>query len=129
MIDKRGNILTENIVFLIITLLFIAMLFAFVAGASSKVSLVEEAQAKKIALILDSARPGTLIFLNIEDLLDKKEIGISDGEVVTIIGNSVKVQLSEDSGKSYSFFNAISPELKINQPTVDGDRLLKITIN
>jgi len=123
-IGKRGNILTENIVFLVITLLFISMLFVFVARASSKTSLIEEAQAKKIALLIDSARPGTEILLNVKDVLEKKGVGIEDDDVITINGNSVVVKLNENSGKSYGFFNNVNPELKIDE-TLEG--FLKIS--
>lgn len=123
--NKRGNILTENIIFLIITLMFVIILFVFVAGASSKTSLIEEVQAKKIALLLDSAKPETIILLNVNDVLDKKESGIEDKDVFRVSGNTVTVKLSGDSGYAYSFFNDAQVNIEIEE-SLDG--FLKITI-
>jgi hypothetical protein len=115
--QKKANILTENLVFIIITLLFIATLFGFVSKSSSKLGLVEEAYAKKIALVLDSARPGTTIILDVGELLEKKDVDIANENVVVVNGNTVTVQLTKDSGHSYSFFTNVDVEINTYEDT------------
>jgi len=104
--NKKANVLTENVVFVIFTILFIAILFAFVARASSGVVRIEEAQAKKIALIIDGAEPGTNIVLNVQDVLKKKR-NIDNNKVFSVVGNRILVKLDSNSGYVYSFFNEV----------------------
>ena len=60
-------------------------------------------------------------------LYDKKGAGVSDDEVVTISENTVTVKLSENSERSYSFFNDVKAE---TSPEVDGeDKFLKIIVS
>jgi len=113
MIGKRGNILTENVVFIIITILFIAALFVFVSRASSQTGIIEEVNAKKIALLIDSARPGAIIRFNIEKILDKKDVEVNETEVFRVEGNRVFVRLSSESEHYYNFYNNIKADLKI----------------
>ncbi|MEK6757997.1 MAG: hypothetical protein AABX88_02610, partial [Nanoarchaeota archaeon] len=71
--NKRGNILTENIVFILLNLAFVAILVLFVFSKTGDVALLEEKYAKQIALVLDSAKPGMEISMNLEVAVDKAE--------------------------------------------------------
>src|SRR3989338_6590709 len=62
-LGKRGNMLLSEVVFMVLVLSFIVILVAFVAKQSSAGRVVEEQTAKKIALMLDAARPGMEITL------------------------------------------------------------------
>jgi hypothetical protein len=127
--SKRSQgFLTENVVFIIIAVAFIAILFVFLYRISSTTRMIEEGTAKKLALMLDSAKPGTTIEMNINNLLEQKETTIGELDMISITGNIITVKLKEDSGYSYGFFNNISVQRKINT-LADGTKFLELTIS
>jgi uncharacterized protein YpmS len=106
---KRGEILAENLIFIILNLVFVVIIVLFLLKQGSGATILENTYSKQIALVLDSAKPNTLIKLNLEDLKevsDKNKLDFK--EVVKIDGNLVKVKLSEKGGQTYSFFNNVS---------------------
>jgi hypothetical protein len=107
-ISKRGNILIENIIFLVLNLMFVTILILFLFSRMGSGAILEEKYAKQIALVLDSAKPGMTIHLNMEDAIEEaeKELGTISGLVV-IDENIVTVRLQEGIGYSYSFFNDV----------------------
>jgi hypothetical protein len=104
---RKANILTENIIFIILNLLFLSILILFVFSKSGGAAVLEEKYSKQIALILDSAKPGMTIRLNMDDALNKKEKDFDSNSIVAIQNNIVTMQLREKGGYSYSFFNDI----------------------
>ncbi len=109
-ISKKGNILTENIIFIVLNLIFLTILMLFLFSKMGTGAVLEEKYSKQIALILNSAKPGMRIHINMEDAIDeaKKELGEDKiGELVAINGNIVTVKLKEGKGYSYSFFNNV----------------------
>ncbi len=107
-INKKGNILTQNIIFIILNLVFLSILIIFLFSKMGSVAVLEEKYAKQIALILDSAEPGMIISLNMKDAIkiaNKENQDLDD--IISIQNNVVKVQLREKGGYSYSFFNDI----------------------
>jgi hypothetical protein len=111
-ISKKGNILTENIIFIILNLVFLSILIIFLFSKMGGAAVLEEKYAKQIALILDSAEPGMTIYLNMEDAIKiaKKENRDLDN-VISIQNNVVSVQLREKGGYSYSFFNDVVDDI------------------
>ena len=108
MINKKGNILTQNIIFIILNLIFLSILVVFLFSKMGSAAVLEEKYAKQIALILDSAKPGMVISLNMEDAIkiaNKENRNLNN--IISIQSNVVKVQLREKGGYSYSFFNDI----------------------
>jgi hypothetical protein len=116
--NKRAGILVGNVVFIILNLIFLTILILFIARQGSGVVLLEQSYAKQIALIFDSAKPGTTIFLDFEKGIEKikKNFGESyiekekfSEEIVTFKDNIVTVKLDKGArqGYSYSFFNDI----------------------
>jgi hypothetical protein len=106
---KKGEILVENLVFIILNLAFVVIIVLFLLKQGSGASVLENTYSKQIALLLDTAKPGMLFKINLEELkkvADKKGVNFKD--VVKIDKNVVKVKLTEKSGQSYSFFNNIS---------------------
>lgn len=106
--DKGGTtLLIENIIFIILNLVFIAILIFFLLSKSGTAAVLEEKYAKEIALLLDSAKPGMIISLNMEDAIKigKENLG---NEIVSINGNVVTVRLRDNGGYSYSFFNNLT---------------------
>jgi hypothetical protein len=116
-INKKANILTENIIFIILNLIFLVILIFFVISKTSNAAVYEEKYAKQIALILDSAKPIMTIKLNVEDALKEKEKNFDINDMVSISGNIVTVKLREKGGYSYSFFNDVT----INNPYFDSE--------
>jgi len=105
---KRGTILVENIVFIILNIIFLSVLVLFLVKQGSGAIVLEQTYSKQITMIIDSAKPEMEIKLDMEKgkkLAEDK--GIDFGSAVKIIDNAVKVRLSEGSGYSYSFFNDV----------------------
>lgn len=125
--NKRAQgFLTENVVFIIIAVAFIAILFAFLYRVSSTTISLEESNAKNIALMIDSARQGTTIEINIDSLIEKKSKSISDLDIISFNGNLVTVKLKPDSSYSYGFFNNATITKSINSESGANMLVLKI---
>ncbi len=106
---KKGTILIENIVFIILNLIFLAVLVLFLARQGSGAILLEQVYSKEIAMIADSAKPIMMIKIDMskgKDIAEKN--GIDFNDIVKIDGNIVKVQLTESGGYTYSFFNDVA---------------------
>jgi hypothetical protein len=104
---KRGNILTENIIFIVLNLVFFTILILFLFSRMGDAAVLEEKYAKQIALIIDSAKPGMEISLNMEDAVEKANDKEWKGKIVSISDNIVTVKLTDGGGYSYSFFNNV----------------------
>jgi len=118
---KRGNILTENIIFIVLNLAFITILLLFLFSKTESASVLEERYAKQIVLMVDAAEPGMVIHLNMEDAIKMAEKeGISPLGIVSINGNVVTIKLSDEGSNpksSYSFFNDV--EVNANFDTLN----------
>jgi len=104
---KRGTILAENIIFIVLNLIFLTILIIFLFSKMGDAAVLEEKYAKQIALIIDSAKPVMEIHLNMEDAIKKASEEKWEGDIVTIQENIVRVKLREKGGYSYSFFNDV----------------------
>lgn len=106
--NKKGEVLTENIIFIILNLVFLSILILFLFSRIGGAAVLEERYAKQIALALDSAEPGMTIYLNIKDALKiaKKNL-INPDDIIFIRDNIVTVRLHEKGGYNYSFFNNV----------------------
>lgn len=82
-------------------------------------AILEEKYAKQIALILDSAEPGMIISLNMEDAIKIAEKENQDlNDIISVQDNIVTVQLREKGYYSYSFFNDIDFSIYLNTSSV-----------
>lgn len=120
--QKRGNILTENIIFIVLNVAFLIILALFLFSKTSDGGVLEEKHAKQIALLIDAAAPTMTISLEMEEAIEKaQKEGQSLDEVVTINENLVTVKLSPDSqGYTYSFFNDVSANANFNTTSRRG---------
>jgi hypothetical protein len=115
---KKGNILTENLVFIILNVIFLMILFLFLFKQGEGAIILEESYAKQIALLIDGAKPGMIIQLNMEKGINLAEKnGLNVNNIVSISNNIITVKLSENGGYSYSFFNNV----EVNQPYKEGE--------
>ncbi len=119
--DKRGdNILVQNIIFITLIVIFIAMLLLFVGRSASGESQIEEWYSKKIALMIEAGKPGMKIEFNAEDLFDVAEENNWDKRSVVLINDTnVFVKTHSKGGYNYGFFNDV--DVSVN---IDGDKLI-----
>ena len=119
MINKKGNVLTQNLIFIILNLVFLSILIIFLFSKMGSAAILEEKYAKQIALILDSAEPGMIISLNMEDAIKIAEKENQDlNDIISVQDNIVTVQLREKGYYSYSFFNDIDFSIYLNTSSV-----------
>jgi hypothetical protein len=121
---KKGQILTENIVFIVLNVTFFSIMILFVSLQSSSVHLKEEETAKQIALLIDASKPETIIEVNLKDFFAKAEKeGISKENSIKIdnYNNIVIAKGSEKSFYEYSYFNEVNVEYNLK-----GDDLILI---
>ncbi len=110
--NKKANILTENVIFIILNLLFISILIGFLFLNSGGKAILEDNYAKQIALLIDSSYVHSTsdkieITVNMETALGEKAKNFPFEKVVTISGNTVTVKLDENSAGQYYFFNDV----------------------
>ncbi len=102
---KKGNLLTENVVFIVLNVVFILVLVVFLASKMDNSADMEERYAKQIALLVDAAKSGEVIEIDMADAVEEAEKNkIDNKDIVKINGNEVLVKLSDGNGYSYSFF-------------------------
>jgi len=125
--QKRGNLLTENIIFIILNLVFVTILVLFIFSRMSSEAVIEEKYAKQISLIVDGAKPVSEIHLNLKDAVEKANSnGMSSENIVTISGNKVNVKVnSNGDGYTYSFFNDVDASAYFD-PTSSFTYIIKI---
>lgn len=105
---KGGQILVENVIFIVLNVLFLVILVLFLARQGNGAVILEQSYAKNIALLIDSGKPGMEMKINMQDAIDLAEkSGINRNEIVKINGNIVTVKLSANGGYQYSFFNNV----------------------
>ncbi len=107
-LNKKGeNLILSPLIFIVLNIMFFGILLGFVFNSSNGVLVYEQAYAKQIALIIDSAKPGMNISLNMEEAVEKAKDEKWKGKIVSIKDNIVTVKLGEGGGYSYQFFNDV----------------------
>ena len=102
----------ENVIFIILNVLFLAILILFLLRQGQGAIILEQSYAKQIALLIDSAKPGMTIILDMskaKDLAEKN--GLEFKDIVINENNVIMVKLSEKGGYSYSYFNEVNVTL------------------
>jgi len=113
--NKKAAILMENVIFIILNILFITILILFLLRQGQGAVLLEQSYAKQIALLIDSAKPGMTIILDMgkaKDLAEKNGLEFKDS--VTKTNTIITVRLSTSGGYSYSYFNDVNVSLYPN---------------
>lgn len=128
--EKKGVILMENVIFIILNILFLAILILFLLRQGQGAVLLEQSYAKQIALLIDSAKPGMVIIL---DMSKAKELAEKNGlefeEIVIKANNVITVKLSEEGGYSYSFFNDVDVSVRPDNSDPENINSYVIVIN
>lgn len=115
--NKGEELLTSNVVFIILNIVFFIMIIVFIYIQSSGSALVEQKTAKQIVLLIDASEKGTEIKLNVEEALNKagkENIDINNAIRIDNQNNLVIIKLAEDSSYEYSFFNEVSVVYRID---------------
>ncbi len=125
--NKRGVILLENVIFIILNVAFLSILILFLFKQGNGAIVLEQSYAKNIALLIDSAKPVMELKLNMQDAFDLAEKnGIVREDIVKIEGNIVMVRLSAKGGYQYSFFNNVDVT---SYPDISPEKNYIIKIN
>ena len=119
--DKKGNdILFENVIFLILNIIFFSLLVVFVNNSSQEALVYEPFYAKQIALLIDGTMPGSEIILDFSkgiEIAQKNKIPLD--RIVSEGNNEVTVTLSENDGYKFKHFSTSSAEFEF-----EGNKLL-----
>ena len=120
--NKKADLLHENVIFIVLNVIFFVMMILFISMKGSAIYIAEEETAKQIALIIDSAKPGTQIEINLKDYFEKVENEGMNRERSIFIDNEKNIVVakgSSDSFYDYSYFNDVN--IKFN---IKGDYLI-----
>ena len=110
---KSQNLITGTVMFLILNIVFFAILFIFVGNAGTSSSYIEKQYARKIALAIEELELGTKISIDISKLQAAAMKNNYSGQIVSIdYANSiVTVKLSSSGdGASFHYFNKLEPD-------------------
>jgi len=125
---KGGDILIGDVIFLVLNLVFLTILIIFVVSKTNDAARLEEVYAKQAALIIDSAKPGMTIYLDmkkgIEKAIDENQ---NIASLITINENVVTVKLRDKGGYSYSFFNDVDASVYLD--TLSNEQEYVFVIN
>ncbi|MEK6872990.1 MAG: hypothetical protein AABW90_03180 [Nanoarchaeota archaeon] len=107
---KATNTLLENLVFILLVIVFISIMYFAITRAGSQSILYEQIYAKQIALMIDKAKPGMEFEL---DTFEMQRIARKNnflGNLVNIDNdkNKVNVKLIDGNGYNYYFFNDVN---------------------
>jgi hypothetical protein len=109
--NKHAQLPLEETIFIVLNIIFFGALLYFVVAASSGALVYENVYAKQTALLIDQAKPGTVITLNVKDAYDiSKKNEISLNNIFWVEGNNVYVKLSSRKAFRYPFFSDVKVE-------------------
>lgn len=111
--DKQGNsLILSPVMFIVLNIIFFGILLVFVFNSSTGAVVYEQAYAKQIALIVDKAKPGMTLQLNMKEGIElaektnKKELTNEEkNRLVVIKDNVVKVKLANQGGYDFIYFS------------------------
>jgi hypothetical protein len=116
MSEKKGQVLIENIVFIVLNLAFLSIMILFLLKQSSGVAIVEETYSKQIALLIDSAKPGMIMEINMEDAMKASKDKKRDfAKIINFNRSEVNLDIGNKGGYSYHYFNDVSVAAYPNQ--------------
>jgi len=129
LINKRGsagdNSLVGNVMYLIVFLLIAAPTFIFINAQKDGAATWEDFYAKEIARIINSAEPGTEVFLDVTKAAEITGTSIEEVFSFDNLNNEVIVSLRARGGTAFSFFNDVDVvDLKIEDVLGDEPKRL-----
>jgi len=113
---KKGSVdlLSAVVIFLILNVLFFSVMFAFVYISGSKARIYEQAYSKQIALVIDEARPGTIVTVDLSKVYEvaRKEKRFDKMIILDAENNIIEVRL-QNAGEGYKTKYFSSTNVKV----------------
>lgn len=114
-ISKKAELTTEQIIFLVLNLLFFVLIFFFVWRAGNSLSAYEEFYAKKIGLALNELELNTEVHLSLKPLYDKMRRGTEKELIIEVKEGKLFLRASKNSkGFEYNLLRSIPMDLIID---------------
>ena len=129
--NKRGELELHGIVsFIILLLIFFSGMFYFVSWFGKRVAITEQTYAKQIALLINQAKPNTVLEIDtfkLEYLAKKHDYSDRLKDIIKIDYETgeVTIKLSKGGGYNYKFFT------KLNDGSLEFDEenhIMKIKV-
>ena len=138
-IKKRGSaedVMWPEVVWIILFLIYAVVFVIFIKDSIYGAAAYEDIYAKKIALIIDGARPGTDVKVEVTDAFKvaektkkSRERAMSESFSIDKINNNVKVSLgSRTGGTLYYYFSDYNVSLSSLNLGKDGRVTVQITV-
>ncbi|HVY01250.1 MAG TPA: hypothetical protein VHA12_00610 [Candidatus Nanoarchaeia archaeon] len=111
--NKKANVLTENIMYLILLAFFVLLIWGFLFNRANSSALWEDFYAKELARVVDSSQAGDVLRLEVQKATSiAKRNGIDIQEAGNMFlfdakNRRICVQLSVSGGKCYPYFNDV----------------------
>ena len=121
--NKKGiNNLMENVVYILLVVVFVSIMIFSVSRVGSNSTLYEQIYSKQIAFLIDKAEPGMEIEMDIYELYSIARKNRFTGQVINIDNkeNKVIVRLVKGKGYEYNYFNDVDVVWDLN----DDDKKL-----
>ena len=104
--------LAEEIIFIILNVVFIFMLIFFVLRMSNSTAITEEIYAKKIALTIDSMMPGTEVNISLSKVIESAKRNKYSGNIIEpgdfTNNNLITIKAVDGGGYSFYYFSALN---------------------
>ncbi|MEA3329163.1 MAG: hypothetical protein U9Q06_00275 [Nanoarchaeota archaeon] len=119
--NKKADMPLEEVTFIILNLVFFGILIFFVVNGSSGAFVMEQFYAKQIGTVLNGARPGTVIKIDVSDACELAEKNNVQLENVFWSDNYFHVKLSGSKNYRFPLFNDVDVDesLEINNGKVN----------
>jgi hypothetical protein len=124
-IDKKGQMLYEQIIFIALNVFIFSALLFFIWRSTSDVSVAEEIMAKKLALIIDGMKPGMEVNMSLASFYKIMEKTNFNEFPIKIENNLVTVKAEAGVGYSFRFFSDLSPLVSINRNDINKTLTIK----
>lgn len=109
---NKKAILWQNIVYLLILIIFLVGMMAFARSKANGASVWEDYYAKEISKVIDLSQPGDNFVLDVQKATEiAKKNNIANFEMIFSFDNfknEVCVQLSLGRASCYNYFNAVN---------------------
>jgi len=116
--NKKGEgetLVDSPVIFLVLNILFFSILLFFIFKQSTGAFVYEQGYAKQIAILLDSAKPGMAIYVNLTQGIEVAKSNNWDINNIVKIDddtNSVSVKLASRGGYKTQFFSDYKVDFK-----------------
>lgn len=129
--NKKGEDFSlEEIVFIIVNILFFVSLLLFVRNTSNGAFVTEQFYAKQIALLIDSSNPGTRISIDISEAYNVAKGNKMDlNHIIQFEKNKVVVGLSGSRIYAYNYFNNVSVQSQYHTVPSSDEKLDKVFLD